>query len=855
MVYRVRPRRAPRRPTVTVRREYRHFYVEQNSDFRHSSDTAWTTVTGTTINGTDLLPNRKYLIIARAFLGQNNPDSYAQMRVQTDDDSTIETKSAVLYEMQQTGSLSLGKPFWFVHSYTTDTAPADIRFQVKRDANEVFGDQLSLFLLDLDDVGAEGSEYHEDIQAAAGSEYSTTADTTVLASLAAADLGTTEEWLILGYAMTGIGNVARWYDVSADGADDAASASTLNRQREQGEDTAEVRINGILARHKAVTSDVAFTVYGQEENADANMTDQGAYLIALKASLFADLEHDFTPGEISYSSETTVATVGPYTPSTGGNHLILGRAGQGSTTLEYTMLWLEDGTTETRSGDNGPVSQQKWHWAYSFEPCFTFQRINFATEKTYNLQSDVRNATTGNQANRYLFVLNLVKAAAAAPVTEQRTFTGSVTPSGDVDPYSAKTTVSGAVTPSGDVDPFTAKTSVAGAVTPSGDPAILAGISPDGAVTPTGALTVTKRIALAVAGVISTITGALIRKAGISPAGSVTPSGDVDPFTVKTTPSGSVAPSGDVDPFTAKTSVAGAVTPTGDPAILAGISADGSITPTGDPAILVGLVPSGDVTPTGDPAILVGISPDGSVTPTGSLTASKKIFLAVSGVISTITGALTRRAQITPDGSVTPTGAVGPVTAKTGLTGALTPAGDPAILVGISPDGSVTPTGSLTASKKIILAVAGVVSTITGALTRRAQISPDGEVTPTGDAALLVGISPDGSVTPTGSLTASKKIILAVAGTVGSAGALVRKVSTTLSSTVPSSGALVRKVSTIFTGAVTSIIGTLNAVKVAAPSARRFETSSSTAATETSSSTSATETSASKATDETGEVL
>jgi hypothetical protein len=221
------------------------------------------------------------------------------------------------------------------------------------------------------------------------------------------------EWAVFGCAKVGVGSTGRWFNVTLDGADDASTASTLNEIQEEGEDTTEDRVVGVAARHKA-TGPVDLTLYGQEEAANGNMTDEGAYLIAIKGSVFADFEHDYTAGAVFIeTTEATVATVGPYTPSVNGNHLVVGLVKKSSPNPDFFTLHLEDGTTPTRTGDSTPTHDQNWDVTKDEEAAYTVERISISAEKTYNLRS----VSTGSLfvASRWLLVLNLNKPAGSRP--------------------------------------------------------------------------------------------------------------------------------------------------------------------------------------------------------------------------------------------------------------------------------------------------------------------------------------------------------------------------------------------------------------------------------------------------------
>lgn len=403
--------------------EVNHFYSEQDALQTHTGDTLFVDVPGTVILGSSLAANTKYLIIAKAGFGGNNNSGTFGLSVETPEDTNIQAISRTRLEPQHTSSGSL-EHYFFVHSYTTSGTPTDIQFQMRTftSGDTVRCDQLVLMLLDLDDLGA--SNYFEDLHADDGVEYTTTP--TDAAALAAADLGTTEEWLLLGYQRTDISSTSRSYLIRLRGANDASTQSTLQTHNHEGEDGRERQMAGFCARHKAVTSDVAAAIQVSEENADANHSNDGGYLIALKVSAFADFEFDYTPGSINITnSETTLATIPNYTPSSATNHLILGRCNDATTNGNSRVTqYVEDGAgTNLFAGDDGmqqgqgndPTDQQS-------VGCFLRESLP-ASQDTFDLQA-TRIAADSNRdfENRWLLMLNMEKAAVAGQPTTTRTW-------------------------------------------------------------------------------------------------------------------------------------------------------------------------------------------------------------------------------------------------------------------------------------------------------------------------------------------------------------------------------------------------------------------------------------------------
>ncbi len=241
-----------------------------------------------------------------------------------------------------------------------------------------------------------------------GTDLSATEATTILAEIAGSDLGT-DEHLILGYGRWDNGNNGKYGEVSLYSALDAATQSEVAYARREGEDTAEQVIVGFAARHQASSGTPNATIYGETESGGGGQhTDGGGYIIALPASLFADSVFKYTAGEIVFgTTETTVQSVGPYTPSVSGNHLVFGRDTETTHLLRLIGLWVEDGTTEIRTGDAYPLShKQAWDWGKDEEGANTFSRYSISSEVTLNLRADSEDSNTG-VSHRWLIVVNL----------------------------------------------------------------------------------------------------------------------------------------------------------------------------------------------------------------------------------------------------------------------------------------------------------------------------------------------------------------------------------------------------------------------------------------------------------------
>ena len=391
--------------------ELTHFYVEQNTEFTTSDNGV--VFTGVQIDGSALSANTKYLAVGRLTFGTASATETVQIRLDSDDDSDLGFKTLMEVEFQQTGS-GAHISYFAVHSFTTDASPADVTIRLSSGStDEIRVDQQSIFLLDLDAIGTEGVDYYEDIQADSGDEYAVSPATTVLASLAGSDLGT-DEHLILGCSKTLIGSTGRYFHTQLDAAYDTATSTARTNHRAEGEDTAEQRIVGFAIRHKASSGTPDVTLRGDEEAANGNMLDGGAYLIALPTALFADFVDDHTVAGIGVDgTETTIATSGSYTPTTTGNHLIIGTAFGDNTPTALGGMWVESTTTEIRTGDSTPTHNQIWDDTKDGEVMNTFQRYSMTIAETFNLRAQGGNFF--DVQHRWLIVVNLNEPAAGGP--------------------------------------------------------------------------------------------------------------------------------------------------------------------------------------------------------------------------------------------------------------------------------------------------------------------------------------------------------------------------------------------------------------------------------------------------------
>ncbi len=371
-----------------------------------------------TRSGDDLLADTDYLIWARAHFGGDDVNGRFEIRTRTDDDTSIADKSAGEVEPIAVAT-DEGAEYWFVHPFTTDASdPADvvIEYRAQTIGQTVHADQISLKFLDLDDLGA--SNYEEVVIADDDVEYPVAPSWVTLAEITGATLGT-DEWAVLGYVRVDTGSTARSYEVQLLGADDASSQTVLNRHVGEAADAADEDMVSILGRHNATSGTPALTVRAQEEHIGSNASNGGGYLIALRASAFADFQHDYTAGDFTVTgTEQTIAEVSDYTPSAAGNHWLAARANVSDTGGNSRIrAHIEQDTTVLFTGDdlpyhtidNDPTDERNFGTAHMNNLA--------ASEFSYQFRASRHSGDSDRTVeHRWLWMLNLNAAPAAAGV-------------------------------------------------------------------------------------------------------------------------------------------------------------------------------------------------------------------------------------------------------------------------------------------------------------------------------------------------------------------------------------------------------------------------------------------------------
>ncbi len=139
--------------------ELTHWYYE-NNDLLSTTATAIGTA-GVVASEAGLTSGTKYLVVVRALVGSSSATDKIHIRM-LDGIGALAGKGAYGdsfdYEMEATGTTNM-KSFMYVSSFTS--AGGTLACKLYVDGSTGYADQRTMWVLDLDAIGTEGTDYHE----------------------------------------------------------------------------------------------------------------------------------------------------------------------------------------------------------------------------------------------------------------------------------------------------------------------------------------------------------------------------------------------------------------------------------------------------------------------------------------------------------------------------------------------------------------------------------------------------------------------------------------------------------------------------------------------------------------------
>jgi hypothetical protein len=325
--------------------EVNHF-IATASTRSEDEDATWVEPTNTCkILGSSLTAGTKYLIIARGYLNGDSATAQRYLRVSTADDATIADRSMCRIEPGTTAT-TYGQNWMFVQSYTA-TSATDIMFEQYGQYGFTYIDQLSLILIDLDDLGSDNYVENDD-----NGNRDLAADGTQVNYIDSLDLDGATEYLFLGRVEVEVDSTSKSHRINLERG--SVARTTVFRE---GEDASENLQYGVMGAWTTAATPQDARLVGYSEGGSAAASDS-SYIIAIKVDAFEDFQYSYDAIGVSVDNPplNTIETFS-YTPSTSGDHLVLGRfnfSAQSSTQHPSGEVTV-DGTS-VQAGDDAMFS-------------------------------------------------------------------------------------------------------------------------------------------------------------------------------------------------------------------------------------------------------------------------------------------------------------------------------------------------------------------------------------------------------------------------------------------------------------------------------------------------------------------
>jgi hypothetical protein len=293
----------------------------------HTGDTNWTATNDTAgegkIAGSSLTASTTYVVAAFASYGNSSTTTPAEFRLHADDDSNVETRSLNVREF---GDEDDEHHWGWVGEITTDSSPGDIRteFRVQNTGHTVRADNVVIMAIEKADLTC-----HSEVRTTTSSEYDTTS-TSLLAIDASADLAASSTYLVFACNLTDTPGTTYSHEVKlrCDNAGDDVALSDFAPHLMEGEDAAQQFCEAMAGVHKTSSSRTLDpAIWVRELNAAHDAVSLYSYIIAIDTGDFEDFDFVYTSGSEAFSTLETTDTISSYTPTTNGDHLVVGSGG------------------------------------------------------------------------------------------------------------------------------------------------------------------------------------------------------------------------------------------------------------------------------------------------------------------------------------------------------------------------------------------------------------------------------------------------------------------------------------------------------------------------------------------------
>ncbi len=367
----------------------------------HTGDTSWTDVDAAAEIATGAFTgSKKYLVIVNALMRGSDINTVFGIKVVHGATPTAFASSVMQIEPNGEVGYDYDYFWWTVFDQPATPETIKVQFKTLDSGQTVFADEVRVFAINLTDDLTENTDWHFD-ENTSGATHTTTAfgaGQTDRASVTFTPGSAGDDWLILSRTRIEVKAVGVNYEIATL---DESEALVRQKITLEGEDlTDEFRVHTIPYVAEGLSAaEHTYQIQSRDDATGVNDYVSSAVL-ALNLDLFESHSVIQTAGTIATTSFTfgEIATLGSYSPTTTGDHMVIGDALFADGFSESRLRLQFDGTSDPTGWETDDTQWRAWDGTDEFNmPVAVIRSISSggvtvdldgASESTANFWSD-----------------------------------------------------------------------------------------------------------------------------------------------------------------------------------------------------------------------------------------------------------------------------------------------------------------------------------------------------------------------------------------------------------------------------------------------------------------------------------
>ncbi len=318
------------------------------SEQSHTGDTSWADVHANAEIATGAFTgSKKYLVIVNALVRSSNTANVIGIKVVHGASPTDFATSVMQIEPGGDVNFDYDYFWWTVFDQPATPETIKVQFKTVDSGQTVFADEVRVFAINLTDDLTENTDWHLD-ENTSGATHTTTAfgaGQTDRASITFTPGSAGDDWLILSRARIDIVAATLNYEIATLNESDALVRQKITNE---GEDPAdEFRVHTVPWVAEGLSAaEHTYKVQTRDDTTGVNEYVSSA-ILALNLDLFESHSVIQTTGTVATTTSfTELATLGSYSPTTTGDHLVIGDALFAAGFSESRLRLQFDGTSD-----------------------------------------------------------------------------------------------------------------------------------------------------------------------------------------------------------------------------------------------------------------------------------------------------------------------------------------------------------------------------------------------------------------------------------------------------------------------------------------------------------------------------